>query len=102
MIRPPPRSTRTDTLFPYTTLFRSYTLFFLQEGKQRLVSQTLKGYEKLLGKHGFFRVHHAHLINLSRVTKYLKSGFVMMDDGKAIEVSTRRKEAFLSKMATHR
>src|SRR3546814_15428759 len=25
MIRRPPRSTRTDTLFPYTTLFRSYT-----------------------------------------------------------------------------
>src|SRR3546814_17852573 len=26
MIRRPPRSTRTDTLFPYTTLFRSYPL----------------------------------------------------------------------------
>src|SRR3546814_20624714 len=26
MIRRPPRSTRTDTLFPYTTLFRSVTL----------------------------------------------------------------------------
>src|SRR3546814_10122930 len=26
MIRPPPRFTRTDTLFPYTTLFRSYDL----------------------------------------------------------------------------
>src|SRR3546814_15507803 len=25
MRRPPPRSTRTDTLFPYTTLFRSQT-----------------------------------------------------------------------------
>src|SRR3546814_6075129 len=25
MIRRPPRSTRTDTLFPYTTLFRSYS-----------------------------------------------------------------------------
>src|SRR3546814_15810758 len=24
MLRRPPRSTRTDTLFPYTTLFRSY------------------------------------------------------------------------------
>src|SRR3546814_4353696 len=24
MVRRPPRSTRTDTLFPYTTLFRSY------------------------------------------------------------------------------
>src|SRR3546814_13974305 len=27
MIRRPPRSTRTDTLFPYTTLFRSAALF---------------------------------------------------------------------------
>src|SRR3546814_3216794 len=26
MIRRPPRSTRTDTLFPYTTLFRSYDM----------------------------------------------------------------------------
>src|SRR3546814_13635151 len=26
MIRRPPRSTRTDTLFPYTTLFRSHML----------------------------------------------------------------------------
>src|SRR3546814_8618104 len=30
MIRRPPRSTRTDTLFPYTTLFRSLWLTFLQ------------------------------------------------------------------------
>src|SRR3546814_11546595 len=28
MIRRPPRSTRTDTLFPYTTLFRSVALPF--------------------------------------------------------------------------
>src|SRR3546814_16675617 len=27
MIRRPPRSTRTDTLFPYTTLFRSLAIF---------------------------------------------------------------------------
>src|SRR3546814_5813866 len=27
MLRRPPRSTRTDTLFPYTTLFRSYTIY---------------------------------------------------------------------------
>src|SRR3546814_20455681 len=26
MIRRPPRSTRTDTLFPYTTLFRSFPI----------------------------------------------------------------------------
>src|SRR3546814_14066497 len=31
MILRPPRSTRTDTLFPYTTLFRSFTLRQLKE-----------------------------------------------------------------------
>src|SRR3546814_7884736 len=31
MIRRPPRSTRTDTLFPYTTLFRSQQLDYLEE-----------------------------------------------------------------------
>src|SRR3546814_6860431 len=30
MIRRPPRSTRTDTLFPYTTLFRSGNAVFLR------------------------------------------------------------------------
>src|SRR3546814_20755913 len=29
MIRRPPRSTRTDTLFPYTTLFRSFLAWFV-------------------------------------------------------------------------
>src|SRR3546814_17830575 len=31
MIRRPPRSTRTDTLFPYTTLFRSFGLSLLTD-----------------------------------------------------------------------
>src|SRR3546814_966098 len=33
MIRRPPRSTRTDTLFPYTTLFRS---FLVRNGRVRV------------------------------------------------------------------
>src|SRR3546814_5555044 len=32
MIRRPPRSTRTDTLFPYTTLFRSESIFLQLKG----------------------------------------------------------------------
>src|SRR3546814_2792605 len=35
MIRRPPRSTRTDTLFPYTTLFRSY-LCWVQHGRLKI------------------------------------------------------------------
>src|SRR3546814_17706924 len=40
MLRRPPRSTRTDTLFPYTTLFRSHRQSFLaccQSEPQRYV-----------------------------------------------------------------
>src|SRR3546814_14621330 len=37
MIRRPPRSTRTDTLFPYTTLFRSLLALF---GRMALVRET--------------------------------------------------------------
>src|SRR3546814_4984462 len=33
MIRRPPRSTRTYTLFPYTTLFRSLTTHYLEEAE---------------------------------------------------------------------
>src|SRR3546814_12184895 len=41
MIRRPPRSTRTDTLFPYTTLFRSD--FSVEDGKVRYALAGLKG-----------------------------------------------------------
>src|SRR3546814_16105614 len=37
MIRRPPRSTRTDTLLPYTTLFRSAMEYVVAAGKNRPV-----------------------------------------------------------------
>src|SRR3546814_6406719 len=43
MHRPPPRSTRTDTLFPYTTLFRSVP--------------NRGGLRQRLGRGGFLRLH---------------------------------------------
>src|SRR3546814_18527621 len=36
MIRRPPRSTRTDTLFPYTTLFRSWMSFPYQVAQNNI------------------------------------------------------------------
>src|SRR3546814_15113736 len=45
MIRRPPRSTRTDTLFPYTTLFRSDALLL----DKRKVSIIDKGIEDVTG-----------------------------------------------------
>src|SRR3546814_10000281 len=41
MIRRPPRSTRTDTLFPYTTLFRSLPRPIIEVLKQMLVKRAI-------------------------------------------------------------
>src|SRR3546814_2058952 len=42
MIRRPPRSTRTDTLFPYTTLFRSLNAEPAAEEYARLIGSTME------------------------------------------------------------
>src|SRR3546814_17190219 len=42
MLRPPPRSTRTDTLFPYTTLFRS-RVDGMQQMRQGMMDATQQG-----------------------------------------------------------
>src|SRR3546814_7253927 len=47
MIRRPPRSTRTDTLFPYTTLFRSARLGGLHEIQPRRVRARVPGGDDL-------------------------------------------------------
>src|SRR3546814_6257763 len=62
MIRRPPRSTRTDTLFPYTTLFRSRS-FLNRSATER--SPTVR--EKLSGK-GPCR-HHAQRAQSSRSSR---------------------------------
>src|SRR3546814_1798685 len=52
MIRRPPRSTRTDTLFPYTTLFRSQ-----QDHADQCATAEL-----LLANHRFVGFQRQHLI----------------------------------------
>src|SRR3546814_13245105 len=52
MIRRPPRSTRTDTLFPYTTLFRSLDeLLDLVEPGRRARLQALDATDAALARH---------------------------------------------------
>src|SRR3546814_8502300 len=53
MIRRPPRSTRTDTLFPYTTLFRSSTLvdgIFRTATRSRLVHTSRRHIEDYVSR----------------------------------------------------
>src|SRR3546814_18789346 len=47
MIRRPPRSTRTDTLFPYTTLFRSW-----KDGVRAYLGYSVTGFPNMLFHYG--------------------------------------------------
>src|SRR3546814_4255445 len=91
MIRRPPRSTRTDTLFPYTTLFRSYPLrprdARLQARgprrleRRRLAVRLLSGAGRESDRHRRSEEHTSELQSLMRISyavfclkkkKYLK------------------------------
>src|SRR3546814_14564770 len=48
MIRRPPRSTRTDTLFPYTTLFRSKAKVIADEIQKLVVGELPAGHEVIV------------------------------------------------------
>src|SRR3546814_1213212 len=103
MIRRPPRSTRTDTLFPYTTLFRSHLrklvlldeqFFFSSAG----FSHVERGEDALVGdlavKHDFAiagalelfeddLIHTAARINQSRGNNGERTTFFDIEIGRA-------------------
>lgn len=75
----------------------NYTLFKLKDGKELLISKTLKEYENLLKSEGFFRPHKSTLINLRHVSKYDKrdGGFIIMADQSVVPLSRFKKDFFM-------
>lgn len=77
---------------------KNYTLFYLTNKKQVLVTRTLKEFEDMLEGDNFLRVHHSHLINVKHLKEYVKTdgGYAVMSDGSQVPVSVRKKEQLLS------
>lgn len=79
----------------------NYTHIFLSDGKKYTASKSLKYFEELLSQQNFFRVHNSHLINITYVKTYDRSGFVTLSDHTRLEVSVRRKEEFFKILGVH-
>lgn len=79
----------------------SYTTFYLGDKRKLVISSGLKHYEELLPESDFIRVHHHHLINMNHVVRFLKEdgGYAIMSDGSKIEISRRKKEAFMERLS---
>ncbi len=84
----------------YCEASSNYTFIHTSEPKKHVVSRTLKEYEDLLAEHDFFRIHNSYLINLNAIKKYVRGegGYVIMSNDVNLDVSKRRKEAFLSRL----
>lgn len=73
-------------------------LVYIKDQKPLKISRSLGWLEEELADSGFCRIHHSYLINLHCMTEYIRNegGFVIMQGGKAISISRRRKDDFLS------
>ena len=72
----------------------NYSIVYLENGKTKILSHTLKFYEEFLRTHGFLRVHRAFLINPNYVMEYCEEKeIVKMRNGHEANISRRRKGA---------
>lgn len=79
-----------------------YTKAFLKDGKNIVVSRTLKDFEETLPEEKFYRIHKSHMINLMFIKDYSKisGNFLTMTDGSKVEISRRKSHEFLQKIKT--
>ena len=78
----------------------NYTHIHMANGTHYLVSRTLKEYDSMLSEQDFFRIHNSFLINMNQIKSYVRGegGYVVMTNEKSLDVSKRKKEAFLSRL----
>ena len=76
----------------------NYTSFYLINGQNPMATRQIGTYEDLLPEPLFCRIHRQYIVNVNKVSKYIKGrgGYVVMSDGKIIDVSVRKKEDFLN------
>jgi two-component system LytT family response regulator len=92
-----------DTIL-YCMANSNYTSFVMKDKKRLVISRTLKEVEEMLEPHGFLRIHHSHLVNVSAIEKYIRGegGTVVMVDGTQLDVSRSRKESLLKLLQARR
>lgn len=76
----------------------NYTCIHFLDGRQILVCKTLRDMEAHMREGSqFVRIHRSHTINLNHLQKYIKGkgGYVIMETGATISVSSGRKQDFL-------
>lgn len=83
----------------YCQANREYTLLHLINGSLIVATRSLDEFEQKLASEHFFRVHDSYIVNLGKILKHVngKVAYLIMQNNKRIDISSRKKEAFLKK-----
>ncbi|MEL7531655.1 MAG: LytTR family DNA-binding domain-containing protein, partial [Bacteroidota bacterium] len=78
----------------------NYSIFYLTNKQQLLVTRTLKEYDQMLKDQDFIRVHQSHLVNAAQIKEYVKidGGYLKMLDGTTVVVSHRKKAQLIQRL----
>ena len=75
----------------------NYTIFVLNDGREKVVAHTLKYFESFLLTHGFQRVHRASMINPKYVKAYNEvTKIITLTNEMSVQISRRRNENFIN------
>jgi two-component system LytT family response regulator len=79
----------------------NYTIIFT-ENRQHVISRTLKDVEESLKQYNFLRVHKSHLVNLRKVTAYLKQegGLLVLQGNAEVPVGRQAKAELERRLLT--
>ena len=74
----------------------NFTDIYLKDKSKKMVCRFLKHFSEIL-PYPFIRIHKSHIINFNFVKSYHKNsgGYVTLEDGTEIEISSSYKEDFL-------
>lgn len=79
----------------------NYTIIYLSDGKEIIVSKTLKDFEAILTDSYFIRVHRSDIINLIFLKEFMSNGNLILKDGTRLNISRRRHKEFLQVLRTY-
>lgn len=84
----------------YCEASSNYTNFHFANRSLICASRPIHEYEDLLADAHFVRVHKSIVINLEHVKEYIRGegGTVVLSNGHRVEVSRRKKDAFITRM----
>jgi two-component system LytT family response regulator len=74
--------------------YSNYSTFFITDGRQIVVTRSLKEFEESMLEHGFHRIHKSHIFNIKQMSYFDKAdgGYVVMTDGSKVPVASRKRE----------